>query len=181
MKRSSLFLLGMFFVVAPQVVHGQVVISEIMYDLEGTDTGREWVEIHNTSGVDVDLSSWKFFESETNHGLTVAQGSGVVPASGFAVIADTPAKFLADWSGYSGVLFDSSFSLSNTGELLSLKNGDAVVDTVSYASDQGALGDGNSLQKSGSSWLPATPTPGAANASSASAPPPASTSTENSN
>jgi hypothetical protein len=53
----------LFFVLAlPSYVGAQVVISEIMYDLPGADTGPggEWVEIHNESGSGVDLEMWTF-------------------------------------------------------------------------------------------------------------------------
>ncbi|HEY4498510.1 MAG TPA: lamin tail domain-containing protein [Candidatus Paceibacterota bacterium] len=166
---SKLFLL--IVVTAPLGAAASVVISEIMYDLEvGADTGREWVEVQNTGSADVDFTVWKFFENGVNHELKVAQGSGTIPGGGFALIVDDAAKFLADHAGFSGLLFDSSFSLSNTGESLSLKNADVVIDTVSYSNTQGANGDGNSLQRSGNSWISASPTPGAVNATTASLP-----------
>jgi hypothetical protein len=151
----------MLVLLVPQGALGQVLISEIMYDLEGTDSGREWVEVSNTTSSAIDLSGWKFVEKGTNHALTAFSGGTLLPPSGYAIIADNPDKFLADWPGFRGVLFGSSFSLSNTGETLSLKNGDAVSDTVTYTSEQGAEGDGNSLQRSGGSWSARAPTPGA--------------------
>lgn len=157
----------------PTLVSAEVVINEIMYDIPGTDTDREWIEVQNTGAEAVDLSTYKFFEANTNHGLTVSQGSAVIASGGYAVIADVPTNFLADWPGFSGVIFDSSFSLGNTGETLALKNADGVeVSSVSYMSEWGAVGDGNSLQKASSGFLAAPPTPGAQNASVSSAPPP---------
>lgn len=136
-----------------------------MYDLEGTDTGREWIEIQNTGTNSVDVSAWKLREADTNHGLTVIQGSSSIAPGGFAVIADNSTKFLADTPGYTGLLLDSSFSLSNTGETLALKDENLIdVDSVTYSSEQGAVGDGNSLQWVSGSWSPGAPTPAAANA-----------------
>ena len=146
------------------LARAQVVINEIMYDLEGTDTDREWIEVLNSGSSAVDLSSWKFFEANVNHGLAISQGDASIPAGGFAIIADNTAKFLENHAGFSGALFDSSFLLSNTGEDLALKDISlTVVDQTTYSSTSGATGDGNSLQKINGNWIVATPTPGAAN------------------
>ncbi len=161
---SALFLL-------PAVSFAQVSINEIMYDLSGSDTGREWVEIYNGGSSAVDISSYKFLESTgaSNHTLTLIQGTATLPAGGFAVIVSDSAKFLADWppASFSGNLFKASFSsLNNTGGTLILKDSSAVViDQVTYASTQGASGDGNSLQKTASGWSAGGPTPGASNIS----------------
>src|SRR3989304_2670367 len=96
-----------------------LLINEIMYDISGTDDGREWIEVYNAGLGDVDLSALKLFENETNHGIT-AVASAIVPAGGFAVIALDPEKFSVDWPEFPGLVFDSTFSLSNTGEDLAL-------------------------------------------------------------
>ncbi len=145
-------------------VFADVALSEIMYDLSGSDTGREWVEIVNTGGASVEIatSTWKFFEDGTNHGLNLFQGSTILPPGGFAVIVDNPQKFLLDWPAFSGTIFDSVFSLGNTGETIALKMGTTTVsDQVSYTSGQGGAGDGNSLQKVSGVWQGTLPTPGA--------------------
>ena len=41
-------------VILPVVSHAQVYINEIMYDLPGTDSGREWIEIYNAGSDAVD-------------------------------------------------------------------------------------------------------------------------------
>lgn len=157
-RKRFLFVLFLFFWAFS--VHAGVVITEIMYDLEGVDTGREWVEIQNIGAI-ADLTGWKFFESGTNHGLTLMQGSASISQNGFAVIADNTEKFLLDWPGFSGTIFDSSFSLSNTGETITLRDANlADTDSVSYLSDWGGVGDGKSLQKNDSQWVSALPIPG---------------------
>ncbi|MBI4692194.1 MAG: lamin tail domain-containing protein [Candidatus Terrybacteria bacterium] len=151
--------------IIPLFTHAAVVINEIMYDLkDGLDTGREWIEIFNSGTETVNFLSWKFFEADTNHGFTAYQGGDTLPAGAYAVIVSDPAKFLNDWPGFQGIIFDSSWSsFSNTGETLALKNGDIIADQVAYSSDLGANGDGNSLQKIDNQWIAASPTPGAQN------------------
>ena len=160
-KVFSFLLLGAI-IILPAVAQASIEISEIMYDVPGTDTDREWIEVQNTGDSAVDLSTYKLFEANTNHGLTISQGSATIPAGWFAIIADKPSAFLSDNAGYTGAIFDSSFSLSNTGESLSIKDGAGnITDTVTYDPTIGAGGDGNSLQKVGSVWKAGVPTPGA--------------------
>ncbi len=151
----------------PIVSSAQVVLSEIMYDVSGTDTGREWVEVFNGGNGSVDLKSWKLSEDDKNHNAFVAsQGGSVVPTQGYAIIADNPAKFLTDWPGFSGIIFDATFSLGNGGGKITLKNDvGSDMDTANFNSGMGAGGNGNSLQKASSGWISAAPTPGASNAS----------------
>lgn len=165
MTRGNLLFLLLFF--APLSVSADIRITEIMYDLDGADSGREWVEITNDGGSPVDLTGYKFFEANTNHGLSLAQGFAILPAGGSAIIADDSAKFLADWPGYTGAVFNSSFSLINSGETIGVKRPDLTEeDSITYTSDMGAAGDGKSLNRlpaqagSGSSFVAAAPSPG---------------------
>ena len=150
----------------PSFVEGQVVISEIMYDVSGTDTDREWVEVFNAGGSSVHLTDWKFFEANTNHGVTSVQGGENLGSGAYAVIAGNPTKFLQDWPSYSGILFDSAFSLGNSGETLGIHMPPpdlTETDVVAYQSAWGATGNSNSLQRtsaSGSTFAEASPTPG---------------------
>ena len=75
----------------------EIVINEIMYNPDGTDTGREWIELYNNEAFEVDVSEWKLYENDVNHGLTVSQGDLVIPSNDYAVIADTCDSFLLDY------------------------------------------------------------------------------------
>lgn len=162
---SRLFLIVAFFLPFPSIVNAQVVVSEIMYDLEeGSDTGREWIEVFNNSSSVVDLTAWKLFEADINHKITEVSGGTTLGADAYAIVADNAAKFLTDHPSYTGLLFDSAFSLSNTGETLILRNAELIdKDTVYYTSGMGAAGDGNSLQRTSAvakTFSAGAPTPG---------------------
>lgn len=160
--RMAFAIAGAIAVTMPQLLSAQVIISEIMYDVSGSDSGREWVEIYN-EGADADITAWKLLEGTTNHGLT-AVGAQTLSSGSYAVIADNPTKFKTDWPSYSGLLFDSAFSLNNTGETLMLRccgKELADKDSATYASSMGAQGDGSSLSRSGGSFVPTDPSPGA--------------------
>jgi len=142
-----------------------LIINEIMYDLPGTDTNREWVEIYNDGEISVDLTSYKFFEANTNHAITSVQGGQSIATGDYAVIVANPDKFLEDWPNNSFQIFDSTFSLANeAGETLGIKDSSGgTLDSISYGSVDGAIGDGNTLNRNGNSWEVGAPTPGQAN------------------
>lgn len=137
-------------------------VSEVMYDVSGTDSGREWVEVYNAGSSSVDLSILRFFNKQGGHTIKSYGGASTVLAPGaVAVLADKPESFLADYPGFTGVLLDSAFSLTNTGESIGMRDTEGVVqDEIAYSSDMGAAGDGNSLSRSGDSWVPGIPSPG---------------------
>lgn len=159
MRTLPLLLIAVAFIPVP--VFAQVAFSEIMYDLDGTDADREWLEVVNLSASSIDISDWKFREADTDHKLTLFQGGPTIPPQGFAIIAASPSVFLADNPTFSGIIFDSVFSLSNSGESLSLKDGALIeVDAVTYTSEAGGNGNGMSLQKIGTTWVARAPSPG---------------------
>lgn len=156
--------LAIVFFLLSRVTSASFEITEIMYDLDGTDTNREWIEVKNSGTESADLSKWFFFSDNSKHAL-VPQSESLVPAGGYAVITQNVTNFRGDWSNFSGLLFDSSWTgFNNEGETIALKDPDLnMVSEVSFTSSQGGAGDGNSLQKISSSWSGATPTPGSVN------------------
>ncbi|MEK7501194.1 MAG: lamin tail domain-containing protein, partial [Patescibacteria group bacterium] len=136
---------------------GDLVINEIMYDLEGSDTSnnksREWVEIYNNSGQEITLtgstSGWRFNDG-SNHLLNepAAQGSMAISASGYAILAGDAATFLSDHSGFSGTVIDTVMSLKNSTSTIKISAPDGtVIDEVTYYSSWGANGDGKTLER----------------------------------
>lgn len=159
--RFSLTVFVLFLLISPIPVLAKVFISEIMYDLDGSDSKREWVEIFNSGNDAVSLSGWRFYENSSNHKLTLIQGDESIASGGYAVITNNAEKFLLDWPKFSGTIFDSSFSLSNSGEQLIVRDSELMdIDSVIYSSEQGANGDGNSLYYTGVKWSSGNPTPG---------------------
>ncbi len=149
------------FLCAPYLALAQVKITEILYDAPGADTGREWVEVANFGSQNVDIGKYKLLESGTNHGLKLVQSSSVLAPNSAAIIAADPAKFLADYPAFSGALFDSAFSLSNTGESLTLKDASSsVLDTVAYTSTSETNGTGGSLNLKEGNFVAAMASPG---------------------
>jgi hypothetical protein len=167
---TNILVFGLFFI--PWFASAQLIITEILYDLaEGSDTGREWVEVQNTGTESVNLIEWKLFENDTNHGLKAVGGETLSPGA-YAIISDNPSKFATDWPSYSGLVFDSAFALNNSGETLVLRccgKEPTDRDSVTYNNTGGGSGDGLSLHRSGSSLIAAQPSPGSGTVT---APPP---------
>ncbi len=162
-------------VLLPGIAHADLIINEVMYDLSGSDTDREWVELYNNGSSPVAIvtgsgsGSWRFVDSSP-HVLNLVSADPTIPAGQYAIIAKNATQFQSEWPSYSGILFSSSMSLPNTSGNLSLRDGSgATLDPVPYSSDLGAAGDGSSLHRSGASWLAVAPTPGAGDPSNSGA------------
>ncbi len=174
MRKLNILISVMAFLGMPFFVSA-ITINEIMYDLEGADSGREWVEIFNDSGAEINLTDWKFNDG-SNHLLNEppkngGQGSLIIPAGGYAIFAGDAAVFLSEHSGYSGAVIDTVMSLNNSSSTLKLINNSASeVFSVFYTNTMGAAGDGNSLQYADGSWVASAPTPGTINAGVSEAP-----------
>lgn len=135
--------------------------TEILYDAVGTDTGYEWVEVHNETPNPISLVNWKLVESSINHGITSARGDGTLSSGEFAIIADNAQKFIDTWPSYGGDVFDSVFSLNNDGETLQLKNQSGLVEsTAVYTGSAGAAGNGLTIHWRSGAWTSGHPNPG---------------------
>ena len=160
-----LLLIACFVCVLPRVVSAQIVVTELMYDPAGFDSGHEWIELYNTGTSSVSVTELRLFEGGNNHKIKLVQGNPQLAPSMYAVIADNPTVFHQDYPNYTGQLFDSSFSLGNDGDTFSIKDKKLnVLETVTYTSALGAQGDGNSLQRSPNNadvFVARAPTPGA--------------------
>jgi len=168
------YVIAVVFLFVPVWAFADVLITEVMYDPTGTDTGREWIEVCNTGDTDVALSTWRLFEGDTNHKIatTTSSENGILGGHVCAIIADKPDVFASDFPEYTGRVFDSTFSLNNTGETLILRDGDLIDrDTTVYDVSAGGAGDGNTLSRTASgTWVATAPNPGVWDPSSFPAP-----------
>ena len=146
------------------LVSASVIINEIMYNPSGADADHEWVEIYNNDE-NINLEDWRFFEANTPHRLSLVQGDDmIISEDEYVIIADNAETFLQDYENYEGTVLDSTFSLSNTGEYIALKDPDGnIVDEVDYNSSLGANENGMSLCEINNSWEECIPTLGEEN------------------
>lgn len=150
-----------------------VVISEIMYDTQGTESGTnfgEWIELFNSGPLPVDLTGWSVEKDGTIDGagvdvLTLVQGPAVIGPGQFALIfpggsaapstaplleawtiAPTTTVYSCDWAG--------SHNLGNAGETIVLRDSLATAVDIATYPDLGT--NVGSIQVAVSALTPAT-------------------------
>jgi hypothetical protein len=140
---------------------GAVVISEIMFNPQGTDEDaaasppfdREWVELFNTGAEAVDLSGWQFGDVQDGQWATPLPAGTVLHPQQALVITGDVASFEGNWGfGLNRVQVNSFPTLANTvgtNEGAALRNGMGVLQDVVQFQNVGwptANGsDGNSV------------------------------------
>lgn len=92
------------------------VISEVMYDPPGTESEREWLELHNPTLAAIDLTGWKLRD---NGGTWAIPTSTTLAAGGTLTIARTAAGFQALY-GFAPDVAGLTLSLANSSDYLLL-------------------------------------------------------------
>jgi len=83
------FVLFILLYIAATVCTGQIIFSEVMYDVPGSDYHDEFVEIFNTSADDtVDLTGWRFSDGTSDDHLSDAGFGLKIAPQQFGVILD---------------------------------------------------------------------------------------------
>jgi hypothetical protein len=143
---------------------GGLLITEIMYDVPGTNTGRQWVEVKNTSADPIDLGAKdiRLMDTSGSHLIKAYQsGSTILNVGEVAVIAGNPDEFMVDWPAYSGALLKSSLTLpANNSGIVEITQAGVALTKAAYNPALGAHNDGNSLQRKGDEFVSGAPTPG---------------------
>jgi hypothetical protein len=127
----------------PEPALDHIVISEVYYDVDGSHgtENNEWIEIYNNTGSDVDMSGWLVGDGSTSVDL-LPEGT-VIPENGFLIITNTSglSTFWTLPEGVSVIALDSAIGngLSNSGDLVYIKNGEVVVDQVSFGTNISAF------------------------------------------
>lgn len=96
-------------------------ITEIMYDLPGSDASREWFEVYNESNKEEDLSKYKFYyEGECKlKNINKDSGNNILKQGdyGVVVIGNDATLFKTDNPDFSGNLFFTGYSAGSSGIL----------------------------------------------------------------
>lgn len=162
-KTIRCFLLGIVSILAlPAYAAAQVVISEIAWMGSATDANNEWIELHNTEGSAVDVTSWTL---AVGGSFTITL-EGSMQSGAYALLErtdDDSVPNVAMFQRYTG-------ALPNTGSDLALKDPSGIeVDRVVGGENWGSIGGSNETKEtpqrtSSGSWVTALPTPGRVNA-----------------
>lgn len=142
---SYTFLLAIFVFCLPFSL-ANLRITEVNYDLEGSDSGGsdEWIEVVNISSDSIDAANLILTDASGRHKVVSYQGSSLIKAGEIAIVADNAEAFLKNFR-FGGLVFDSSFNLRNESEKISILLDGKVLDSVSYTKNLGANGNGKTL------------------------------------
>ena len=177
-KRTMSCLVLLLILLVTRVAHASssVQINEIAWMGTSASANAEWIELYNPSSNPIDLKGWKLSATDGSPNVTL---SGTISGNGYFLLERTSDDTLPNITAnqiYSG-------ALSNSGEHLQLIDATgAVVDDVDGSSGWPAGDDTtkNTMQRNGSSWITAAPTPDAINATVATTPPATNTSNSDS-
>ena len=139
-----------------------LIISEVMSNPVGDDSGREWVEIYNDSDNSIDISSLTISIKNGNPvNVTPMQGGTTLASNSYAIIGSTVSsatKFLQDYPTYNGILLKSGISLVNTGiTSIDIRLNGIVADILSSYT---AAKEGYTLSRINGNFVLSNPTPG---------------------
>jgi len=166
-------------VLAGTPARAAIMLSEIMYDPQGADTNREWVEIYNNGAVTENIGGWQFGKPSLNQWASAFPAGTMLNPGQALVITPSTSTIASDWGSGVDRLQVSSFpSLTDdpndnvSSATLALRNASSVVqDTVVYRDGSGWPttngNDGNSIyvlpqaltpsaNDSGANWRPSS-------------------------
>ena len=96
------FKYGWLLILFSSLISGQIRITEIMYDLDGTDSPNEYVEIYNLSLVDtVNLAGWQIRDRSSTDALLDSGYGLIIPPESYGII------FEGDYNFNTGIYADS--------------------------------------------------------------------------
>ncbi len=111
-----------------------IVFNEINYNSAGNFNVGDWVEIYNNSGLDVDLSGWKFLDSDDTHIFEFPENF-FLPDAGYYVLCQDTLAFQTFFPEVNNYVGNFDFGLSSSGELIRLFDHTGVlIDSVYYGS-----------------------------------------------
>jgi PKD repeat protein len=121
----------------------KVILNEVLANEPGSNTAGEAIEIVNVGGTAISIAGWTLSDG-TSVRHTFAAGTTLQPGKAISVFGGAsaiPSGIVAVAASTGGL------SLANAGDRVILKNGAAVVDSMSYASSL-ASSDGVSINRS---------------------------------
>jgi len=134
-------------------VTNPIEISELMPDAENSINGGDWIEIHNTMNVSLDVSGMIIKDTNFLHVYTFPLQT-VIPADGRLVIVSDTSLFQNQYPSVSNYIGPLGFSLKNTGQTLYIyKANNTLLTEVTYATTYpwpiGTNGYGRSIEFEG--------------------------------
>jgi hypothetical protein len=109
-----------------------LVINEINYNSSPQFNAGDWIELLNDSKQSIDVSGWKFTDSDPTHLFSFPAGT-VLGAGGYLVVAEDTSLFHACFPDVHNVVGSLGFGFSGSGESMKLMNATfQTVDSLEY-------------------------------------------------
>jgi hypothetical protein len=111
---------------------GNIVINEINYLSNEAVNTEDWVELHNVSSEEIDLSGWKLKGSSSNVDFEFPEGSSIA-GKGYLILTKSAAFFRQIHPDLEPVMGNFPFDLPSEGGTIRLIDSNGVLqDEVSY-------------------------------------------------
>ncbi|MGV8150416.1 MAG: hypothetical protein ACP5NV_01685 [Candidatus Woesearchaeota archaeon] len=123
--------------------------SEIMPNPQGSDTGREWIELSNPECHN--LTAYNLLDNGIIRVINYYEDG----ACQYPIICDD-CTLLSGEINTSPAIYESSFTLNNNGEYIAIILNGTIIDELNYST----VPEGKSLTRYENEWIIAYPTPG---------------------
>ncbi len=143
--KEIIWFLVLNLLVASAFAANSVIISEVLYDPVGTETGGEAMELFNPTDSSVDISGYVIKTESSAADATIPQGTVLQPRQ-FYLIADAGWSTLKDDANWSNADYEEAITLTNTDAGVSLVHNNQTIDAVGWgnpANIQAGLFEGN--------------------------------------
>jgi len=145
-KKIIINFLGAFLSLYSLTAQAQILITEIMYNPEGNDEDREWIEAINLGesiNIKTGKQGWRIFDGKNR----ILKGNNLTWHKGEIIIfVQNANKFLSEYPEVKNKLIESSFYLKNDeGVIKIIEDNKNVLAEFKYNSNLGGNGNGYSL------------------------------------
>lgn len=135
---------------------GCVVVNEFLADPFGEDDGREWIELHNTTDMPIDINGWILRDNGSDLHAIRHPSPLVIAPRGYLLLAQShdaaePDGLPIDY------IYGADFQMNKAGDEIVLLEGHRIIDAA-------AFGDYQKLVHPLPNIIPISPAPGAATA-----------------
>lgn len=114
---------------------GAIVINEINYNSEDSFDTEDWVELYNIGNQPVNLSSWKFKDSDDAHCFIIPENT-LIGAKDYLIMCKDADALSFYFPNVTNSVGNLDFGLSSNGELIRLYNSeDVLIDSLTYGND----------------------------------------------
>lgn len=114
-------------------ISNSIIINEINYKSAPSPFPEDWIELHNPTTDNINISGWEFHDSQRFY--TVPQGT-VIPAGAYHVLVRSSDDFTSVFPSVTNYSGNFGFGVSSLGEIIGLFDEHrCIVDIVEYGSD----------------------------------------------